>query len=255
MNRPTERFSSRVHDYARYRPGYPDAVLELLGRRCGLGPGAVVGDIGSGTGILTELLLRSGAEVIAVEPNDGMRSAAEARLGAQPRFRSVAARAEATGLAGASLDLWVAAQAFHWFEPGPTRAEALRVLRPAGAAALLWNEQPPASDGLVADYDALLRRHATDYLKIKSSRADEGSMRRFFGAAFECAEFPNEQRLDFEGLRGRLMSSSYAPEAGHPQHEPMLVGLCALFERYAQDGVVLFPYRTLVYFGPLRRDA
>ena len=68
----------------------------------------------------------------------------------------------------------------------------------------------------------------------------------------ECASFPNEQRLDLAGLEGRLMSSSYAPEPGHPQHAPMLAGLRALFERHAHQGCVVFPYQTLVYFGPLR---
>jgi SAM-dependent methyltransferase len=255
VNRPSERFSSRAQDYARYRPGYPDAALALLRERCGLGAGAVVADVGSGTGILTELLLRSGAEVIALEPNAAMRSAAEALLGGRPRFHSVAASAEATGLADASLDLWVAGQAFHWFDVARTRAEALRVLRASGSAALLWNEPPPQTVGFVADYEALLRRHATDYLKIKSSRADLDGMRRFFGGELQFAEFPNEQRLDFEGLRGRLMSSSYAPEAGQPQHAPMLAELRGVFQRHARDGWVLFPYRTLVYYGPLRREA
>jgi len=252
MNRPTERFSSRAQDYARYRPGYPDAALELLKTRCGLSAAAVVADVGSGTGTLTELLLRSGAAVSAVEPNAAMRAAAEARLGGVARFRSVAATAEATTLAAATVDLWVAGQAFHWFDVEAARREALRILREPGHAGLLWNERPAEVSGFLADYEALLLRHAAEYAQITASRADAAGMRRFFGGEPQCADFPNEQTLDFEGLRGRLMSSSYAPEPGHPQHEPMMAGLRELFRRHERHGRVLFPYRTLVYFGRLR---
>jgi SAM-dependent methyltransferase len=255
MTRPTERFSSRAADYARSRPGYPQPALDLLKARCGLSPGAVVADIGSGTGILTALLLESGAQVIAVEPNDAMRAAAEGSLGGHPRFRSVRASAEDTTLASVSLDLWVAGQAFHWFDVAQARREALRVLKPGAMAALLWNERPTELTPFLADYEALLLRHAAEYAQIAASRADVASMSRFFGGPMELATFPNEQRLDFEGLRGRLMSSSYAPEPGHPQHAPMTAGLEALFGRHAREGRVLFPYRTLVYFGGLHAGA
>jgi SAM-dependent methyltransferase len=221
VRRPTERFSSRVENYDRYRPSYPSAAIDLLKTRCGLSPGAVVADIGSGTGILTEALLGSGAQVIGVEPNDGMRAAAEARLRGQARFRSVNGTAEATTLAPASIDLLVAGQAFHWFDVEKARREALR----------------------------LLLRHAAEYAQVAASRADVASMRRFFGGAMELATFPNQQTFDFEGLTGRLMSSSYAPEPGHPQHEPMIAGLREAFRRHQLGGQVVFPYLTLVYFG------
>jgi SAM-dependent methyltransferase len=204
MTRPTERFSSRVANYARYRPSYPQAAIDLLAARCGLSPTAVVADVGSGTGILTEQLLAGGAEVMAVEPNDGMRAAAAARLGARSRFHSVRGTAEATTLPSGSIDLWLAGQAFHWFEVRAAR------------------------------------------------RADEASMHEFFGGAMELATFPNPQLYDFQGLMGRLMSSSYASEPGHPEHEPMLAGLRDVFRRHERNGEIVFPHRTLVYFAPLR---
>jgi hypothetical protein len=77
-------------------------------------------------------------------------------------------------------------------------------------------------------------------------------MRRFFGGAMEVETFPNEQTFDFEGLKGRLLSSSYAPEPGDAQYEPMLAGLRELFDRHEQAGRVAFAYRTLVYFAPLQ---
>ncbi|HEY0766556.1 MAG TPA: class I SAM-dependent methyltransferase [Steroidobacteraceae bacterium] len=252
MRHPTERFSSRAETYARYRPSYPSAAIDVLKARCGLAPGAVVADIGSGTGILTELLLESGAYVIGVEPNEGMRAAAEARLSGQARFRSVNATAEATTLAPASIDLLVVGQAFHWFDGEQTRREALRVLKDGGCGALLWNERPPEVTAFLADYEALLLRHAAEYAQVKAKRADVASMRRFFGGTMELATFPNHQILDFEGLKGLLMSSSYAPEPGHPQHEPMMAGLREVFRRHEHHGQVVFPYRTLVYFGPLK---
>jgi SAM-dependent methyltransferase len=250
--RPSERFSSRVDDYARYRPSYPPPALELLRERCGLVPGAAVADLGSGTGILTALLLEAGAEVFAVEPNERMRAAAEAQLCHHPRFHSVAGSAEATTLAPASVDLLVAAQAFHWFDAQRARTEALRVLRPRGWGALLWNERPPGETPFLADYEALLRRYAPEYTRITASRADVGTMRAFLGALMELGTFANQQVLDFEGLRGRLMSSSYAPEPGSPDYQPMIGRLREVFARHERDGCVTMPYSTRVYFGPLR---
>jgi len=255
MMRPTERFSSRVDDYARYRPDYPPAAIELLTVRCGLVPTAVVADIGSGTGILTERLLASGAQVFAVEPNDGMRAAAESRLGSHSRFRSVRGSAEATTLPDASIDLLLAAQAFHWFDVRQARREALRVMRRGGWAALLWNERPVEVGDFLADYEKLLLRHAADYARITASRADEARMREFFGGSMQSAAFPSEQTLDFAGLRGRLMSSSYAPEPGHAEFEPMMQGLREVFSRHERGGSVVFPYRTLVYYGQPHRAA
>lgn len=251
MKSPTERFSTRVDNYARYRPSYPAAAIDLLAARCGLVPGAQVADIGSGTGILSELLLGRGAQVYAVEPNEAMRSAAEARLGGRPGFLSVRGRAEATTLASGSIQLLVAAQAFHWFDAQRARTEALRVARPGAMGALLWNERPQGTHRFLDEYDALLRRYAPEYDRIVASRADVASMRGFFGGHMHEAAFANEQRFDFEGLKGRLLSSSYAPEAGQPQHEPLLAGLHELYLRHEHRGQVVFAYQTLVYFGQL----
>ena len=251
MMRSTERFSSRAEHYRRYRPGYPPAALDVLATRCGLTAGAVVADVGSGTGILSEQLLERGAEVIGIEPNDAMRAAAEAHLGGERRFRSVAATAEATTLLPQSVDLWVAAQAFHWFDAPRTRTEALRVLRAGGFAALLWNERPAQPGAFLSEYEALLRHHAAEYTTIAARRADEASMQAFLGGAMQIARFPNLQTLDYAGLEGRLLSSSYAPAPGHPEHQPMLAGLRALFDRFSEHGVVAFPYETRVYYAQL----
>jgi SAM-dependent methyltransferase len=251
MTRSTERFSGLAENYRRYRPGYPVAAIDLLVAQCGLNAAAVVADVGSGTGILSEPLLERGARVIGIEPNDDMRAAAEERLGAEPRFRSVAATAEATTLPEESVDLWVAAQAFHWFDAPRARLEALRVLRGGGFAALLWNERPPEPGAFLTEYEALLRRHAAEYTSISGRRVDEARMREFLGSAMQVARFPNEQRFSYAGLEGRLLSSSYAPTAGHPEHAPMLAGLRALFDRHQQGGEIVFPYETRVYFAAL----
>ncbi|MBS0578291.1 MAG: class I SAM-dependent methyltransferase [Proteobacteria bacterium] len=255
VSNSTERFSSRVGDYARYRPSYPAGAIALLQERCGLGPRAVVADIGSGTGILTALLLPHAAQVFAVEPNDPMRAAADASLGGDPRFVSVRGTAEATTLAPGSVDLLVAGQAFHWFKVAPARAEALRITRPGAFGALLWNEHPTRGSAFLADYERLLRRHASEFEAVLRSRVDEPAMREYLGGAMECVRFPNQQSFDYEGLRGRLMSSSYAPEPGHPEHLPLIRGLEAVFARHQRDGRILFPYVTLVYFGRLRDPA
>lgn len=253
----TERFSDRVADYVRYRPGYPPETLDLLRDAVGLTSGSVAADIGSGTGISTELLLRSGAELYGVEPNDPMRAAAEAQLSANPRFHSVRGTAEATTLADRSVDVVAAAQAFHWFDRDRTRAEFRRILRPGGYVVLLWNSRHIDTTPLLRGYEALLRQYATDYDAVNHQNIDAAAVARFY-APGTCTRvvLPNSQSFDFAGLRGRLLSSSYAPAAGDPRHEPMLAALKQLFDEHATvdssaQKVARFDYDTEIYYGRL----
>jgi SAM-dependent methyltransferase len=248
---PTQRFSDRVDDYVRYRPSYPAALVALLAEAVGLGPGRVVADIGSGTGILTALLLKTGARVIGVEPNGPMRAAAERALAGEARFQSTDARAESTGLPSAAVDLVTAAQAFHWFDPEPARAEFVRILRPMGQVALIWNQR--ADTPLNRDYEALLERFAFDYRNVRErDRAAEPKVLAFFAPGVPAfATFSYEQRFDEPGLRGRLMSSSYAPRPDDPLHAPMMSELGALFRAHARHGEVTVEYQTIVWYGLL----
>ena len=252
---PTRRFSSRVENYVRYRPRYPRQVLDTLAGECGLAPHSVVADVGSGTGFLTELFLQNGNRVFGVEPNPDMRQAGERLLRDYPAFTSVDGAAEATTLADHSVDFVVAGQAFHWFDAARARAEFLRILKPGGWVALVWNDRKTEGTTFLAAYERLLKTCSTDYEQVNHRHVGEDDFGAFFGGPFRQASFPSRQVFDFDGLRGRLMSSSYAPEAGHPSHEPMLDDLRALFEAHQAGGTVAFEYDTLLYYGRLAGSA
>ena len=253
---PTARFTSRVGDYAAHRPTYPPEVLQLLAllaREGVLRPADVVADVGSGTGILTGMLLDNGNVVHAVEPNAAMAAAAAEALGANPRFHAVAGRAEETTLPDASVDVVTAAQAFHWFDVEAARAELARILKPGGRVVLVWNVRRTNTTPFLREYEGLLRRFALDYAKISAGWADEEAIARFFApAAFEKRTLENRQAFGFEGLRGRLLSSSYAPPAGHPSHEPMLAELRRIYDRHQSGGEVAFDYDVAAYWGGLQ---
>lgn len=247
----TTRFSSRVEDYVRYRPGYPPEVVELLWRECGLGQNPTIADVGSGTGIFTRILLDKGAKVFAVEPNGPMREAAEAMLVGRADFQSVDGTAENTALPDASVDLVVAAQAFHWFDQVEARAEFVRNLREPRWCALIWNDRIEEGTPFLQAYERLLREYATDYLQVRHKEIQPERFQTFFGGSLRMATFPNSQRFDFEGVVGRLMSSSYAPQAGSPGHGPMMAELRRIFEATSHDGYVEFHYETQVFYGTL----
>jgi ubiquinone/menaquinone biosynthesis C-methylase UbiE len=248
---PTGRFTGRVADYVRFRPGYPDALLETLERGVPRSPDYVVADIGAGTGISTMCLLRAGWTVIAVEPNDAMRAAAEELLAGRSHVSTVAGTAEATSLPDRSVDLIAAGQAFHWFERDATRAEFQRILRARGRVALFWNVRRLDADPFAEAYEQLLQTYGTDYQQVTQRNVDASALNAFFGGPFETHTFENVQTFDFAALRGRLLSSSYAPAAGHARHEPMLEELRRIFDRHQQQGRVHFVYDTRLYLGHL----
>ncbi len=247
-----QRFSDRVADYVQFRPSYPDGVIEALKIHVGLGPGIDVADIGAGTGIFTRLLLDTDARVHALEPNTPMRDALLASSRGHVRLCVSDGNAENTGLPDRSVDLVTAAQAFHWFKRDEARREFARILRPESHVALIWNTRLDDATPFLVDYEQLLRRWSADYTAVDHRRIDAASIAPFFAPnAVRTFTFPNEQRFDFAGLRGRLLSSSYAPAAGHPNHEPMLADLRAIFDRHQSAGSISFLYRTELHLGNL----
>jgi SAM-dependent methyltransferase len=247
---PTKRFSNRVENYARYRPGYPTEMIDLLRDECGLTEDSVIADIGSGTGKLSEIFLKVGCRVFGIEPNKEMRQAGERMKFAN--FTSVDATAEATTLSNHSVDFITAGQAFHWFDHERCRIEFLRILKPGGWAVIIWNDRSNDATPFLTDYEKLLQEFGTDYAQANHRRVDKPeTIRAFFGNEPRFKSFHNVQRFDFEGIKGRLLSSSYAPEAGQPRHEEMLAALKRIFETRQKNGEVSFEYNTHVYYGHL----
>ncbi len=253
MRDTAQRFSGRVENYVKYRPAYPNGVLELLQTRCGLTDRSVVADIGSGTGIFSKLLLRTGCKLFGIEPNREMREAAENLLADEPGFMSLDARAEDTKLPRSSVDLITSAQAFHWFDRRTTKAEFKRIARPGAWLILVWNTRLSEGTPFLMAYETLLHRCSIDYSEVDQRNVTPEMIADFFApAAFETAVFSNSQSLDLAGLVGRTLSASYTPHVGEPRFAQMMEGLQELFKAHEAGGQIEFLYRTIAYFGKFR---
>lgn len=247
----TERFSDRVADYNAARPGYPVEIIDNLRSASALCDGAIVADIGSGTGISSALFLNAGCRVFGVEPNDAMRRAADQRLGANARFTSINGAAEATTLAPASVDLVAAGQAFHWFKPDATAEEFKRILRPSGWITVFWNTRDHQATPFMRELEALIVRFGTDFAQVTHEQLPESALQSIFRRDRKTFAMRNTQVLAREGLHARLLSASYLPSRGTPQAAAMLAEADALFGLFAQEGVVKLEYRTDQYIGRL----
>lgn len=246
----TQRFSSRVENYIRFRPGYPEEILEVLKQGCTLQPDSVVTDIGSGTGLLSRMFLENGNVVYGVEPNPDMRAAGERLLSAYPQFRSISGTAEDTTLPNGSMHFVTAAQAAHWFDREKARREFVRILKPGGWAVLVWNERCTDTPFL-RDYERLLLTYAIDYEQVRHEHTTASIDSFFAPAGFASRGFDNRQQFDYTALEGRLLSSSYTPQSDDSRYAPMLQELRRVFDLHNQDGRVCFEYKTRVYYGQL----
>jgi SAM-dependent methyltransferase len=239
----TERFADRAADYVAGRPSYPAAALDALFDGLGDPQDVLAADLGAGTGISSRLLAERGAQVLAVEPNAAMREAAEPH----PRVEWVAGSAEWTGFGEASIDLVTAFQAFHWFDDAKALREMVRILRPGGRAAVIYNERDE-SDPFTAAYGDLVRAYQTD----ETERRRAGGLEAF--AAFEGwqtkrrMEVRNEQSLDLDGVLARARSTSYLPKEGLKADE-LHDAIRALVARFARDGQIVMTMRTIVVTG------
>jgi SAM-dependent methyltransferase len=248
----TSRFSDRVEKYVLYRPGYPREAVRVLQNECRLAPEHVVADIAYGTGLWTRLLLENGNRVFGVEPNIEMRQAGERLLAAFPKFTSVAGTAEATTLPDTSVDFVTAAQAAHWFDRQSARREFVRILKPGGWLALLWNERLTDTTPFLRDYEQLLLTYGTDYADVRHERTTDEVNQFFDPMPYQERVFENRQEFDYAGIEGRLLSSSYVPGPTDAKYTPMLAELRRIYDRHAVNDRACFEYKTRLYFGKLK---
>lgn len=247
----TTRFSNRVEDYVKYRPSYPEEIVSFLQQNYGLTPDKLLADIGAGTGISAELFLKAGYRVIAVEPNREMREKSVELLSSYEGFSSQDGKAEEVALADGSIDGIISGQAFHWFDREKTKQEFKRILKPGSPVVLIWNERKTTS-GFEKDYDELIIRHARDYVQVDHRNIQTEDIEAFFSPQrVELRVFANEQVFDFEGLKGRLLSSSYMPARDEAGYEAMISDLRNLFDRCQHAGKITIHYDTKVYAGSL----
>lgn len=249
MTNTIERFSNRVENYVKYRPGYPPEVLDLFREEMNLQKTAVIADIGSGTGISAKLFLENGNTVFGVEPNELMREAAGNFLKDFPNFKSACGTAENTNLPDKSIDFVIAAQAFHWFDKEKTRNEFRRILRPKGFVALIWNERQLDTNNFLREYENLLINFGNDYEKVRHDNIGEESLSEFFQTDFRQNSYLNAQTLDLEGLKGRILSSSYMPSENDSKFDPMTRELRRVFDKYAENGKIQVLYNTNVFYA------
>lgn len=229
MTDGTTRFSDHAQAYGAHRPSYPKAAIDALLR--GLGPEdhLIVADVGAGTGISANILALRVANVVAVEPNAAMRERAQAR----PNVHWEDGTAEALPLPDKSVDLVAAFQAFHWFDPLLAFAEFARVARRRVAMVQYERDE---TQPFAASYTAIVRRYATDATEALRLRTLD-TFTTLAGSGLRRAVVPFKQRLNLEGVIGRVDSSSYLPREGEAA-QAVRREMRDLFERFSRDGYV-----------------
>lgn len=247
MTDSVERFSDRVENYVKYRPHYPPEIIGYLTQRIGLTADAAIADIGCGTGISSRLFLENGNPVTGVEPNAAMRDAAAKYLAGFSQFRLVDGTAEKTTLRNDSADIVLAGQAFHWFDLERTKSEFKRILHAEGHIVLMWNERQLDSTPFLREYEELLIKYSTDYSVVRHDRFDDRLLGGFFDTGVTKAVFENVQNVDFDGLRGRMLSSSYMPNEADPIYPEMMEELASLFAKHSENDRINILYDTNVY--------
>ena len=247
---PLHRFSNRVADYIRYRPGYAPELLPWVRANAGISESWRVADIGSGTGLLSREFLSIGCTVYGVEPNDEMRAAAEHEFARERQFHSVKGTAENTTLPDRSFQLVSAGQAFHWFDPPATRREWHRIVAPEGYALVVFNSRLHDATPFMRAYDDYLIVNALDYDRVDHLRGLRTKLETVLDR-YEEMRFAFTLRHRYDDVRGLSMSSSYVPPPGHPRHGAFFMGLTTLFDQHAVNGIVEFAYETEAYLSRL----
>jgi ubiquinone/menaquinone biosynthesis C-methylase UbiE len=241
----TEVFSSKAEKYARYRWDYAPRAIQTIFDRAQIGERSWVADIGAGTGILTRHFVGRVKRTFAIEPNVHMRQMAINALGSHPSCQITDGCAEATTLADHSIDLIAVATAIGWFDPGPTKREFLRILKPGGWLAVLHNYS--TNDELDAALESIFPRES-DKTVFKKGRGTPLSF--YYGSKdFYQESFAFTTQRTWEEFIGSLLSASFVPDETSPLYPDFERAAKKVFDRFGSDGVVTSPAATKLCLG------
>lgn len=247
MSDNTKRFSDRVTDYIKYRPNYPKEIVDILEQVMKLNKTKKIADIGSGTGISSIPFLKRNYTVIGVEPNREMKAAAEQILSDFKNFKSVEGTAENTNIAGKSVDLIFSGQAFHWFDMEKSKIEFNRILKDNGNLVLVWNSRSSKSS-FQKEYEKALFDNIEEYKLVNHRNINESEISNFFfPKTMNKICLDNKQILDLQGLKGRLLSSSYCPKSGE-YYNKLMKKIEQIFEKYQVNNEIEFEYETQIFW-------
>lgn len=252
MIKSTKRFSDRVENYVKYRPDYPPFLINVLENELNFRKDFILADIGSGSGILSKLFLDHGNQVFCVEPNDEMRKAAEIILSEYGNYKSINGTAEKTNLEADSIDLIVAGQSYHWFNNSKTKKEFKRILKPNSSVVLIWNSRKKDNNQFSKEYEELINKFSKDYKHVAHYNISDRDLKLFFNEkGCKTIILENHQILDYNGLKGRLFSSSYMPNQNEKIANTIMKELEGIFNRHQKDEKVSIDYDTEIFVGKI----
>jgi len=245
------KFDDMGKIYAKFRPTYPQTLIEYLRSIAGVCKESTVADIGSGTGILTRQLLEISKNVFAVEPNNDMRAVAEDNLSNFGNFTSVNGTAENTTLGAGCVNFITVAQAFHWFDRMKFRTECARILTSQGKVILVWNRRDANAES-VKDSDMVNKKYCPNFKGFGGGMRGEESendFTDFFAGKYETLSFQNDLTFDLEGFIGRTLSGSYALKENDDNYSEFISALTHCFNKHAVGGQLIMPNFTYCYIG------
>lgn len=240
---PLARFCDRAPDYAKYRPSYPAAAIDVILEGMETQSPIIAADVGAGTGISSRLLAERGVRVLAIEPNADMRQAAAPH----PLVEFREGTAEATGLSDASVDFVTCFQSFHWFNPEPTLLEFHRILKPSGRLAAVWNTWDK-NDEFTGHYIQLIQT-ASNYPQDDKHRTAMESLASYHLINFKQCVFTYTQDVDLTGLVGLTQSHSIIPATGVVLQQ-LICDLQQLHAQFCDErGMVRLLYSTSLFLA------
>ncbi|MBN1500935.1 MAG: class I SAM-dependent methyltransferase [Spirochaetes bacterium] len=243
-----EKFSTKVSNYEKYRPSYPDSLFIYLKKNGLINQTMHAADIGAGTGIFTALLAPHVKSVFAVEPNEQMMASCRKHCNGQSNVGYIISEAEQTGLQNASVDLITAAQSFHWFDRDQSKTEFKRILKPEGNVMLIWNSRIPDS-AVNQEYEEIIKRVCSEF---KGADFLKDNFQDFFREG-NCSflRFPNNLSKTLESFIGGALSASYAPDCNDSTFDSFINELTQLFVKHSINNILTIPTYTRCCIGKL----
>ena len=241
-----EKFTGKADYYDKYRPSYPDSLIDWLYEKSKTD---TVADIGAGTGKFTACLLRKPWKITAVEPNPDMRE----KLAKLKGINIVSASAENTGIEQCSIGLITVAQAFHWFDEELFKKECERILEPGGKLAVIFNERERKEGTIDSERDKICQMYCGAYhsrhVGMRTNEEGDMFLRNEYFSKVEIFTAENNVELNKQAFVGDTLSRSYAINESDENFTKFIEELENIFSRYEQNGFVTVKYTATCYLG------